>query len=252
MTSHLVISDQHAHPDYGNERADFLAKLIIDLQPSVVVNIGDAADMPSLSSYDKGKRSFHGRTYRKDIDSHLEFQERLWGPVKRRKKKLPYRVFIEGNHEHRIEKALDLSPELDGTISFSDLDTGSYYDNVVRYNGSTPGLCEIDGITYSHYFTSGLMGRPISGDNQASRVLARCFTSSTCGHSHIADFAVRTNHHGRKIMASVIGCYQDYNPEWAGNTADLWWRGVVFKENVNNGVYDPNFISLNTLRKNYA
>lgn len=252
MKSHLVISDQHAHPDFSNERANWLSQLIIDLKPDVVINIGDAADMPSLSSYDKGKRSFQGRSYAKDIEAHLDFQERVWEPIRARKKKLPYRVVIEGNHEHRIEKALDLSPELEGTIGFDDFEFDLFYDDVVRYNGETPGAIEIDGITYSHYFVSGTLGRPIGGDNIASSILSKRYSSSTCGHSHLVDHAVRTGHHGRKIMSSVVGVYQDYDAPWAGLTNDLWWRGLLFKDNVENGVYDARFISLNTIRKAYA
>jgi hypothetical protein len=61
MTTHLVIPDQHAHPDFHNKRADWLGQLIKELRPDVVINIGDAADMPSLSSYDKGTKGFQGR-----------------------------------------------------------------------------------------------------------------------------------------------------------------------------------------------
>jgi hypothetical protein len=249
--THLVIPDQHAHPDYGNERADYLARLIIDLQPDVVVNIGDAADMPSLSSYDKGKRSFVGRSYRADIDAHLEFQDRVWAPVKARKKKLPRRIILEGNHEHRIEKALDLSPELTGTIGFRDYDFESYYDDVVRYSGSTPGTIEVDGITYAHYFVSGIMGRPVSGSSPAKALIDKRHRSSTCGHSHLADWFA-TSVDGDWIMGAVAGVYQDYDAPWAGETNRMWWKGVLFCDNVENGRYDPQFISLNTLKKEYA
>ena len=61
--THLIIPDSHAHPDYKNDRYDWLGKLILDLKPDVLVNIGDTADMASLSAYDKGKASFHGRNY---------------------------------------------------------------------------------------------------------------------------------------------------------------------------------------------
>src|SRR5215217_746737 len=123
---HLVIPDPHAHPEYNNDRADWLSKLIIDVRPDVVVNLGDQFDMSSLSGYDKGKRSFHGRSYSNDINSGLDFSERLWEPVRQTKKRLPYRVYLEGNHEHRIEKALDLNPELEGTIGFKDYDLEKY------------------------------------------------------------------------------------------------------------------------------
>src|SRR5690606_39106525 len=123
------------------------------------VNMGDAADMPSLSAYDRGKRSFHGRSYKQDIDAHLDFQDRMWSPVRARKKKLPYRVVLEGNHENRIERALDLSPELKGTIGFEDYDFDSYYDQVVRYDGGTPGIIELNGVLFAHYFITGVSGR---------------------------------------------------------------------------------------------
>lgn len=250
--THLVIPDQHAHPDHSNERADWLSRLIIDLQPDVVVNIGDAADMASLSSYDKGKRSFHGRSYRRDIDSHLDFQSRIWEPVKARKKRLPYRVVLEGNHEHRIEKALDLSPELEGTLGFKDYDFDRYYDDVVRYEGSTPGIIEIDGIQYAHYFVSGVMGRPIGGLHPATSLIQKGLTSCTAGHLHLADWSTHTTANGRKLMGAVVGVYQDYDAEWAGNVNKLWWRGVFVAHGVENGVYDPEFISLDRLKQAYG
>jgi hypothetical protein len=246
-----VIPDQHAHPDFDNSRADLLAKLILDLKPDVVINIGDAADMPSLCSYDKGKRAFHGRSYHKDIEAHLDFQERLWGPVRRRKKRMPRAVVFEGNHEHRIERALDLSPELEGTIGFSDLDFDRYYDTVVRYNGSTPGILDIDGVHYAHYFISGVMGRPVGGLHPADSLVAKGGVSCTAGHLHLLDFSVRTTVDGRKIMGCMAGVYQDYYADFAGHANQLWWRGVVVKDNVTAGAYDPRFISIEQLRKEY-
>jgi len=251
LSKHLVIPDQHAHPDYSNERADYLARLIIDEQPDVVINIGDAADMPSLSSYDKGKRSFHGRSYAADIDAHLEFQDRVWAPVKARKKKLPRRIVLEGNHEHRIEKALDLSPELEGTIGFRDYAFEDYYDEVIRYNGGTPGIVVVDGISYAHYFISGIMGRAISGVNPAKALIDKRHKSSTCGHSHLADWYA-TAPDGEWIMGAVCGVYQDYDAPWAGESNKLWWKGVLIKDNVEDGKYDPRFVSLNTLKKEYG
>lgn len=251
MTTHLVVPDQHAHPDFNNDRADLLAKLIIDLQPDIVVNIGDAADMPSLSSYDKGKRSFVGRSYRADIESHLDFQDRVWAPVKARKKKLPRRVVFEGNHEHRVEKALDLSPELEGTIGFKDYAFNEYYDDVIRYNGSTPGTLEVDGVLYAHYFISGIKGMAISGISPGKALVDKRHRSCTCGHSHLADWYV-TSPDDVPLMGAVAGVFQDYDAPWAGESNKLWWRGVLVKRNVENGHYDPQFISIDSLKKEYA
>ena len=217
-----------------------------------MVNLGDAADLPSLCSYDKGKRSYHGKTYRADIESHLDFQDRIWAPVRARRKKLPRAIFCIGNHEWRIEKALDLSPELVGSISLGDLQLERWYDDVVEYNGTTPGSVEVDGVTYAHYFVSGLMGRPVGGEHHAHSLLKRTLQSATAGHSHLLDFNVLTRTDGRKVLGCVAGVYQDFPADFAGESQKMWWSGVVFKHNVEDGVYDPTFISLNQLKKTYG
>lgn len=249
---HLVVPDQHAHPDYNNVRADWLAQLTIDLKPDVVINLGDAADMPSLSSYDKGKRAFAGRNYANDIEAHLDFQERWWGPVRRTKKKLPYSVVLEGNHEHRIERALDLSPELQGTIGFQDFQFDDHYDQVVRYDGGTPGIIQVDGISYAHFFITGVMGRAVAGEHPAYALISKQLTTAVQGHTHITDYCVRSKQDGSRVHGLVAGVFQDYESDWAGRVNNLWWRGVVILHNVENGNFDPEWVSIERLRKAYG
>lgn len=248
----LVIPDQHAHYEHDNIRADYLARLTIDLKPDIVVNLGDAADMPSLSSYDKGKRDFHGKSYAKDIAAHLEFQSRWWDPVKARKQKLPYRIVLEGNHEHRIERALDLSPELEGTIGFKDYDFERYYDDVVRYDGGTPGIAKIAGIQFAHYFVTGVSGRPVAGERPAHMLIAKYGESCIQGHTHILDYATRRTPFGKITHGAVLGCYQDYINDWAGTVGNMWRAGVAVLDNVDNGDYDFRWISLKSLEKEYG
>lgn len=248
---HLVLPDSHAHPSYDNTRADWVGKLILDLKPDVVVNIGDMWDMPSMSSYDKGTKGFYGRSYRKDLDAGLEFDERMWAPIRKAKKRRPYAIFCEGNHEQRMKRALSLSPELEGSIGFNDFELEKNYDEIVEYTGGTPGFTTVDGISYAHYFTSGLKGLPIGGEHHAASLIAKQFVSCSVGHSHLADFAMRSRPDGTKIMGLVAGVYQDYESEWAGESNKLWWSGVVVKREVENGMYEPQFISLRALKREY-
>lgn len=251
--THLIVPDSHAHPDHDNDRADWLGELILDVKPDVLIHIGDSADLPSLSTYDKGKRSFQGRNYKADINAHLDFQERMFAPVKRAKRKLPYSYFFIGNHEHRITRAIDLSPELDGAISLKDLQLREWYDEVIDYSGGTPGVKTIDGITYAHYFVGGIAGRPLGGIHAGYAIATKKFSSATCGHSHLFDTSWHVNLQGDPVIGTVVGCYQDYDNEWAGEVAQLWNRGVVVKRNVDGkGGYDLQWISLNTLRDTYG
>lgn len=250
--THLVIPDPHAHPSFNNERASYLGKFILDLKPDVVVNLGDMWDMPSMSGYDKGKKSFQGRSYSKDLNAGLDFDDRLWHPIRKAKRKRPRSVFIMGNHEFRLNKLLDMQPELDGTVDVSDFQLEKNYHDIVPYVGNTPGIINIDGVHYAHYFVSGVMGRPVGGEHPAYSLLTKQFVSTTCGHIHITDYSVRTTVDGRKIQGLVAGVYQDYESDWAGEVNRLWWRGVVVKRNVENGTYDPEWISLERLKKEYG
>lgn len=252
---YLIVPDCHAHPGFSNERADHLGKLILDRKPDVVVNIGDLFDMPSLSGYDKGKASFHGKSYEKDINAGLDFLDRMWYPIKKAKRKQPYKIFLEGNHEHRLSRVLDYDPQLKGDkygISYANYQLDDYHHEVVPYEGSTPGILTTDGISFAHYFVSGLMGRPIGGEHHASSLLSKNYASCICGHSHTVDWSVKSGSNGKTIMGLVAGVYQDYDAVWAGASNNLWWRGVVYLRGVEEGTYSPEFIGLSEIRREYG
>lgn len=252
MTIHLILPDPHAHADYNNDRAEWVGKLMVDIKPDVFVNLGDQWDLPSFSGYDKGKASFHGRAYRRDLNSGLEFSEKLWAPIRKAKKKRPFSVFLEGNHEERMSRVLNQQPELEGTIGFKDFDLERDYDEIVRYKGQTPGSITIDGITYAHYLVTGVSGRNVGGEHPAYSLLTKHFSSVTCGHIHTFDYSVRTDSNGRRLHGLVAGVYQDYDADWAGEMCKLWSRGVVVKREVQNGDYDLEWISLERLKKEYS
>jgi len=251
----LVVPDQHAHPDHHNNRADWLGKLIVDLKPDVLMNMGDAADMPSLSSYDKGKASFNGASYQKDIEAHLDFQDRMWAPIRKAKRKRPYSVILTGNHEVRLNRALEYDPQLRGDrygISPSNYDFESYYHEVVPYNGSTPGVYNLDGVLFAHYFISGVMGRPIGGVNHAASLIDKNYCSSVACHSHTFDFAVRAGANGKTLMGLVCGVYQDYEAGWAGAAGNLWQRGLAVLKDFEDGRWDLEWVSMQRMEREYG
>lgn len=247
---HLVFSCAHARPDQTNERADWLGDIIMAERPDVVINLGDLWDMESLCGWDKGTKAAIGRSYPLDIESGIEFNDRLFHKIKKSKKRLPRRVFIEGNHEFRVKKAIQENPHLEGTttgISFKDFDLGEYYDDVVEYDGTTPGIITIDGIHYSHYIVSGAMGRAIGGEHHAHSLLSKTHESCTVGHAHTLDYSCQMSTTGRGMMGLVVGTYQQDFPRYAGNSAKRWWRGCVLKHNVDQGMYDLETISIQSL-----
>lgn len=248
---HLIIPDTHAHPDFHNKRFEYLGHLINDIKPDHVIHMGDLADMPSLCTYDFGQINYEGRRYIKDIQSGVDALDRLRKPVDSRKKKLPKFWMLIGNHEYRIQRAINMDAKLEGVLSIDDLQFAEYGWEVVPYRGKTPGVLRLDGVSYSHYFPSGIMGRPISGVNPAYQLVMKYGHSCTAGHLHTFSYYHRSNALSN-IAGLVCGVYQDYEADFAGVANDMWWRGVVVKHNVNKGMYDMEQISLDRIKKEYA
>lgn len=242
---HLIVPDSHAHPDFHNKRYDWLGHLINDVKPDVVVDIGDWFDMASLCSYDRGKKSFEGRRYHRDIAAGIEAQDRVLSIVRKQKKKLPRFVRTLGNHENRISKAVEGDPILEGTIGLSDLQSREY--GWEEYPFLVPA--EIDGVHYAHFFTSGVMNRPVPN---AKQLLVKKMRSCTMGHSHLFDHAVEAAVDGTKINALICGVYQDYDADYAGPANKMWSRGVIVKRGVENGQYDLEWISMKRLKQEYG
>lgn len=251
--THLIIPDSHAHPDFSNRRYKWLGKLVADVKPDTVVDIGDWADMPSLCDYDKGKKGYNNRRYQADINSALDAQDKFFAPIKAAKRKLPRFIHHDGNHEQRIKRAISLDEvKLDGTISLKDLEFEERGWEVVPYSGNTPGINTVDGVNYAHFFTSGIMGRAISGERPAHQLLQKQYESCVQGHAHITDYCIRTNARGKHIHGLVVGVYQDYYSDYAGAANELWWRGVIVLRDVEDGRFNPQWISMDRIRKEYA
>lgn len=251
MKKLLIIPDCHVNYAYSNDRFEALGNFIVDERPNTIINIGDFADMASLCSYDFGTASFEGRRYKKDVESVIDAQEVLFRPINEynRKHNNSYNPRLElclGNHENRINIAIESDPKLDGTLSVDDLGYKEYGWHV------SPFLVPIvvGGISFSHYFISGVANRPISGEAIGRTMCLKLHASAVQGHSHVFDLAERTVITGQRIFGLSCGCFvhPDYNEEWCVAIQRLWWRGVIMLEDLDGeGYYDH--ISIITQRK---
>jgi len=254
MTRHLVIPDVQFKP--GNSPA-FLRRIgqyIVEKKPDVVVCIGDFADMPSLSSYDVGKKSFEGRRYKADIESTHQGMEELLGTLgehnaKMRRTKhslyLPRLVLTLGNHENRINKVVEGDPKLEGTISIDDLRYTNFGWEVVPF--LEPIV--IDGIAYCHYFTSGVMGRPVAS---ARHLVQKKHMSCTMGHIQNWEMHREVRADGQPVLGLFSGSCYEHNEDYLGPQGNSYDRGIWMKNEVNDGHYQPMYVSLKYLEKRYG
>jgi len=252
---HLVIPDSHVKPGQNLRRYAWAAQWAVDQRADVIIDMGDWADMPSLSSYDKGKKSFEGRRYSKDVQAARDARETFNNIIKDHNRKYPKdqytprKVALGGNHcEGRIRRVIEDEPMLDGVIHWRDLGAEDYGWEYVPFQQAIG----INGIQYCHYFPSGVMNRPIGGIHPAASLLQKLFVSCTAGHNHTRDFSERTRADGRKICGLMSGCFFEHNEGYAGAAQQLWWRGLVMCNDVNQGFYDPEFKRITTLQKEYS
>lgn len=252
----IVYTCGHANPHSSNERYDWLGDLIFDVQPDYVIDLGDGADMRSLSLYESGNPGqVVLQNYEKDIQSYHDSMERVRRKFKQRKRKQPYWIGFEGNHENRIKKAVARDPRLEGQthgVSFSHLQTDKWFDEYHEYEHSAPSIADYDGVSYAHYFTAPNSPSAISGVHHAYTLLNHRNYSSTCGHSHRRGIYFKDGAYPSGLIGLVAGCFKGSEEDWAGQSNSAWWKGVVIKREIENGMYDPEFISMKRLEEEYG
>lgn len=252
--THLVIPDCQVKPGHDYQYLNAIGKYIVEKQPDVIVNLGDFSDMPSLSSYDVGKKSFEGRRYKKDIDATHEAMKTLLTPLwdfnaraKKNKEKQykPRMVLTLGNHEERILRAVNDDPKLEGVLSIDDLKYESFGWDVHPFTE----VVVIDGVAYSHYFTTGVAGRPAT---TASALLSKKHMSCIAGHQQGRQIASAFRADGTPITCIIAGSCYEHNEDYMGPQGNKHWRGIVVLHEVDNGSFDEMFCSLQWVKSKYG
>ena len=253
MTDILVWSCAHATPEVDNERFNWLGRYIFDTKPDMVIDLGDGADMRSLNTYDtRYPQAIVTQSYEEDIACYNDSQERLRQPFKKNKKKKPKWVGFEGNHEYRIKKAIAEDPRLEGEkygISHRHLQTDKWFDEYHEYQNGGPSIARYGGVDFAHFFSSGNYGTATSGIHHAYTVINNRHNSSVCGHSHKRDLYFKD---GPGSLGMVVGCYKGHEETWAGQANSDWWHGVVLMRDVDQGRFEPEFVSMSRLEREYA
>ncbi len=242
---HLVIPDCQVKAGVLLEHLEWAGRYICEKRPDVVVMIGDFADMPSLSSFDKGKKSFEGRRYKTDITAARKGMETLLTPLAKEKGYKPRLVLTMGNHEERINWAVDSDPKLDGTISQDDLGYAADGWEVVPF---LKPIC-IDGIMYAHYFTSGPMGRPVAS---AAALLTKKHQSCVMGHVQQRQIAYATKANGKQITGLFAGAFYQHSESYLGPQGNQHWRGLWVLHEVHDGSFDEMPVSIEYLKRKFA
>ena len=252
MNRHLVIPDTQCKPGESYEHLQWAARYAVATKPDVIIHLGDHWDMPSLSSYDVGKKSFEGRRYAADIEAGNKAMTAFMKVIRDEQKRLrkhkkriwkPRFVFTLGNHENRIERAIENDAKLEGLMSYEDLNLKDWE----VYPFLQPVI--IDGVAYCHYFTSGVMGRPVSN---AKLLLQKKHMSAVMGHVQDRDIAFDRDASGKRMTALFAGIYYQHDEEYLNPQTNGSWSGLWMFNEVQDGAFDEMPISMTYLRRRYG
>jgi hypothetical protein len=250
---HLVIPDVQIRPGDDTKFLTAIGNYIVKKKPDVIVQIGDFADMPSLSSYDVGKKSFEGKRYINDVEATHQAMSALLTPLAEfnlkaiRNKEKQYRprmVLTLGNHEHRINRAVENDAKLEGVLDVKQL-------NYETFGWETYPFLEvvvIDGVAYSHYFTSGVLGRACT---TAAAQLNKKHQSCIAGHQQGLQIAMGHRADGNAITSIIAGSCYEHNEDYMGPQGNKHWRGLLVLHEVKDGSFDLMPVSLKYIKEKY-
>jgi hypothetical protein len=252
----VVWSCAHSDPDVSNERFTALGKLLYDIRPDLAIDLGDGADMRSLNTFDtRTPKAVVAQSYQADIEHYNDSQDRLRHLFRHHKKKRPFWVGFQGNHEARIDKAISLDPRLEGQkygISFSHLQTDYWFDQYHKYENSAPALVEYEGVIYGHFVASGNFGSAMATKHHGYSLVEKLASSVTVGHTHKFSYYYKGDARPKPLHGLVVGCFKGAEEPWAGQSNAEWRKGVAIKRELSQGNYELEWVSLDRLMRVYG
>lgn len=250
---HLVLPDTQVKPGVDTTYLNKIGRYAVEKKPDKIICLGDFADMPSLSSYDYGKKSFEGRRYSEDVaavhNAMVNFLSPIWEyneKAKRNKEKQykPELILTLGNHENRINRAVNDSPQLDGVLSVDDLKYQDFGFQVYPFLD----VVVVDGVAYSHYFVTGVMGRPVT---TAAACLSKKHMSCIQGHQQGLQIATSYKADGTPITSIIAGSCYEHNEDYMSSQGNKHWRGFLMLHDVQDGAFDLMPVSLKYINQRY-
>lgn len=218
MADFLVIADSHINPSNAAEAVELwyrLGKYCTKVKPSIIVHLGDVADLSSQAWKVSARGDY-------SLEEEAQFVELVLGAFeaaieeynnsqRKKKKKLykPSKYLTLGNHDIR-----------NGVTVIEDIFTGHGW-NVVDYQQPL----NLKGITFCHCMAKGLSDQMCV---TAQELVENWGNDIVVGHGHHKDFfeSYSLAAH-KKITALKCPCFTLGDYDWATQTQLKWSRGFT-------------------------
>lgn len=250
---HLFIPDTQVRPDVPTQHIEALGNYIEEKRFEKIIVAGDWWDMKANSNYNSPSEA-EGLRVIDDIQAGKKAMNLLWKSVNKRNRKVsgwkkkqytPEKHFLFGNHEEQLKRLWDRDPRLIGLIDYSCLGIEEHGFKIHPFLQPV----DIDGILYCHYFANPMSGRPYGGMIETR--IKNIGQSFTQGHAQSFKYGEVEVANGQRRHGCVAGSFYMHDEEYKGPYGNHHWRGVVVKNDVQDGEYDIMKISLDYLLRKY-
>lgn len=256
----LVIPDGHVDDEQDLSRWALLGNLIVERQPELIVQLGDFMSINSLSHWDLNKNyKMEGKRFSREMEAGRTALDLLFGPLRKynvdrrtKKRKIynPEILWLEGNHEDRVNRYIDTHSSLAGQLELDlpqNLNYAAYpIDQIVRYRE----YVYRDGIAFCHVPFNGRSA--VTGKYITARALEVMGTSVVFGHAHRWQEQDVDRHGADVIQALCAGCFFEHSDDYVKGTQTTYRRTVALLHQYDFGRFDPEAISIARLRNEYV
>lgn len=253
----LVVGDCHVSDDDDLNRFKFLGQFIVDKRPEYVIFMGDFLTFQCLSGWDKDKRlKMEGKRYKKEIDAGNKALDIIFYPLgemqdrQRRNKEKIYRpevIYLNGNHEDRLDRYLQYDPTFEGLVSVEkDLKLKERGIQFVPYRE----YYTLNGIAFTHVPFN--KAKEICGVNITRKASQVMFGSVVFAHVHSMEYE-GFKRHGQEDLQQILtaGCFFEKNEDYIHGRITEYWRGLILLDSWKKGRFDIETFSLDRLRMMY-
>lgn len=244
---HLIIPDTQLKHGVPLDHMRWIGQAIQEYKPDTIVHLGDHWDMESVSRHSNpGSVDKENKRIAKDIEAGnkgLEILDAYMGGYEPERK-----ILLRGNHENRLDRFINENPVVAGVVGdhlFNDRQLGW---EVIDYFRGSPGMVEVDGVAYAHYFANPNTGQPIGGTIQNR--LSKIGQSFVQGHQQGLLQGNIQHATGRIRHGIVAGSSYLHDEDYKG-MANAHWRGIVVLNEVNKGQFCEMPLTVNYLCDKY-
>lgn len=217
----VAVYDLH-YPEHDEPSWNIVKEFVKDEKPDIFIYGGDQMDMGAISWHDRNSpRIREGRRLRREFKGFQKEMNEVEGLLSDDCKK----YFMIGNHEFRLDRALDAEPQYEGLLEMEyNLDLEDY--KIVPFNEAL-NLGEmwfIHGNYYNKYHAE-----------KNTRIYGKHVFS---GHAHtnqIYTMHSPTNYLPRQGVS--VGCLCNKNPDYMRNQPNAWVHQFLYFYLYENGSF---------------